>query len=124
MHLYFSFLLCYNFVETIFSMDRCTHVTKYTVILNFNFSHTILSSLAHNATLSPFCKISVSKMGRLLRGCGVFKFRNMLYEQLSLLNYYYSFKKLNFWYFQFDFKCTFLHYLKVLRGYWHVITLV
>ena len=33
----------YNFVESIFNNDLCTHVTKYTVILNFNFSHTILS---------------------------------------------------------------------------------
>ena len=33
--------LCYNFVETLFNIDLCTHVTKYTVILNFSFSHTI-----------------------------------------------------------------------------------
>ena len=44
MHLNLSFLfifLCYTFVETLFNIDLCTHVTKNTVILNFNFSHTI-----------------------------------------------------------------------------------
>ena len=44
MHLYLCFLfiyLYYNFVETIFNIDICTHTTNYTVILNFNFSHII-----------------------------------------------------------------------------------
>ena len=44
--------LSYNFVETLFNIDLCTHVTKHTVILNFYFSHTIFSSVAHNVTLT------------------------------------------------------------------------
>ena len=48
----FIYILCYSFVETIFNIDLWILVTKYTVILNFNFSFTIFSSLAHNATLN------------------------------------------------------------------------
>ena len=33
--------ICYDFVETLFNINLCTHVTKYTVILNFDFSLTI-----------------------------------------------------------------------------------
>ena len=44
MHLYLSvslYFYAFLFVETIFNVDICTLVTKYRVILNFNFSHTI-----------------------------------------------------------------------------------
>ena len=41
---------CYIFDETIFNIILCILITKLTVILNFNFSHTI-SSVVHSATL-------------------------------------------------------------------------
>ena len=34
--------VCYSFVEIKFNINPCTHVTKYTIILNVNFSHTII----------------------------------------------------------------------------------
>ena len=60
MHQYLSFLfifLCYNFVETIFNIDLCTHVTKYMVILiKFQlFTYLLYSvvSVAHNGIFKP-----------------------------------------------------------------------
>ena len=44
---FFMLQVCWN----IFNIDLYTLVIKYTIILNINFSHTILSSVAHNATL-------------------------------------------------------------------------
>ena len=50
MHLYpcvylYIIISCYNFDETIFNIILYTLDTKYTVILNFNVSHTIYPQL-------------------------------------------------------------------------------
>ena len=39
----FIYIFMLQSVESIFNIDLCTHITKYTVTLNFNFSDTILS---------------------------------------------------------------------------------
>ena len=55
--LFYHIFLCYGFVETIFNIDLCTLVTKYTIILNFNFLYTIYPQwriMPHNATSLHF----------------------------------------------------------------------
>ena len=55
MHLY-PILFIYNIYAIVllkqYLISIYAHLTKYTIILNFNFSHTILSSLVHIATLN------------------------------------------------------------------------